>query len=337
MGKRWIFVVAFLFVAIILIGEVITYVASGNRYDSSALRNGEYVDYSVYSSGTNDYSAVLIDNDGFEGLNRLVIYVDGDYSNNYTKAKSMTSLCNIEPVYYSEQIQRSLWLRSFDNVTECNAEGLIDYLNETKADPGGCGILSLAYALPGEIYSGNQHDPLLDWIDAGGSLYWVGSIPGALYYDNGSMIFVENSQELFFGSNECINSVFNLIPEKVGGAHTKALCLIDYQLYLGVDTSALTVPFLAMGCMKGGIASSVLVKHGDGMVGQFAGEFQITQIEDVVQILASKMCYKSVIVDYTDGRVTRATVKGSFNTADGDTVYIFIGKNYSVYGRAYDV
>ena len=177
----------------------------------------------------------------------------------------------------------------------------------------------------------------MDWIDAGGSLYWVGSIPGALYYDNGSLTHVGNCQELFFGVNNCINYTDNLIPEKVGGDHTKSLCLIDFQLHLGVDTSVLTDQFLAMGCMKGGIASSVLVKHGEGMVGQFAGFFEIQQVEDIAQVLASKMCYKSVVVDYTDGRVTRGTVKGSFDSTDGDILYIFIGKNYSVYGRAYDV
>ena len=337
MGKKWIFIIAFLFVAMIFIGEAFTYSSGINRYDSEATRDGTSVGYSVSSSGTNDYSVALIDNGGFKGLEKLAIYVDEDYTENYRKADSMSLICDLDPVYYSEQVQRALWLRSFDNVIECDTKGLIDYLNETKTNPKGYGILSISYALPGEIYSGNPHDPLLDWIDAGGSLYWVGSIPGALYYNNGSLTAVENNQELFFGVDNCINRIDNLIPEKVGDVHTKSLCLIDYQLYLGVDTTVLANPFLAMGCMKGGIASSVLVKHGEGMIGQFAGEFEIQQIEDMAQILASKMCYKSVIVDYTDGRVTRGTVKGSFDSIDGDILYIFIGKNYSVYGRAYNV
>ena len=337
MDKKWIPIAAFVFVAMIFAGEILTYSAGISSYDSDAVRNGTSVDYSVASSGTNDYSVILIDNDGFKRLGRLAIYVDEDYDKNIGKASSLSPIRDLNPVYYAEQIQRALKIRSFENVTICNSKGLIDYLNETKDDPKGYGILSLSYALPGEIYTGNSADSLMQWIGQGGSLYWVGSIPGALYYNQGEPTVVQDCQTLFFGVDGCINRQEALIPEAIAGEHTEALCLIDFQLHLGIDTSMLSCQYLSMGITKGGIASTVQVRYGNGMVTQFAGGFEIQQLEDIAQVLASGMCYKSTIVDRIEGKVTRSTVKGSFDSADGDHVFIFIGKNYSVYGRSFDV
>ena len=85
MEKKWILVVAAVFIAMILIGEAIAY-GGGNSYDSSATRDGDTVSYSVSSSGTNDYTAILIDNHGFTSLKHLVIYVDENSGNNLDDA-----------------------------------------------------------------------------------------------------------------------------------------------------------------------------------------------------------------------------------------------------------
>ena len=337
MDKKWISIVVVIFIAMILVGEILTYSSGVNRYDSSAVRNGTMVEYSVSSSGTNDYCAVLIDNGGFKGLERLAIYVDENYDKNLEAAGSYTPVCNMESVYYSGQVQRSLKLRSLDDVIICDSKGLIDYLEETKTHPGGCGILSLSYALPGEIYKGNGSDPLMKWIEDGGSLYWEGSIPGSLYYNDGELIRVGNNQELFFGSSNCINLNSKLHPDTVDDVYTRVLGLTDRQLFLGVDSSAIVREHLSIGCMNGSISSLTLVKYGNGMVVQSAGWFTIEQIEQLSQVMASGLCYKSMIIDQHDGRVTRSTVNGSFDSIGGDRLYIFIGKNYSVYGRAYDV
>ena len=73
------------------------------------------------------------------------------------------------------------------------------------------------------------------------------------------------------------------------------------------------------------------------MIVQSAGPFRFQQVEDISQIIVSGVCYKSTILGCEDGRVTRNTVRGSFGIADGDILYLYIGKAYSVYGRAYDV
>ena len=340
MDKGWIPRVAVVLVSMIFIGEALTYSSGVNRYDSSAERNGDSVDYSLSSNGTNDYSALLIENHGFKRVDRLVIYLDEDYIGNYGWAESLVPVAPIDAPYNAEQTERSLKLRSFDNVTVCNRQGLVDYIQETGVDPKGCGILSLSYSLPGEIYSGDAHDPLMEWIGNGGSLYWVGSIPGSLYYGEGGLTVVENAQELFFGCSDCINTDEALTPDTMEDRFTRSMCLLGYELYLGVDTSKLPVGrgFRAMGCMKDTTYAYALVQYGDGMIVQSAAvKFRIEQFEDISQIIASGTCYRSDVAGYDEGKVTRNTVRGSFATADGDVIYLFIGRAYTVYGRTYDV
>ena len=337
MVKKWILAVAAVFIAIILIGEVIAY-GGGVSYDSSASRDGDTVSYSVSSSGTNDYTAVLIDNHGFASLKHLVIYVDENSGNNMEDACARGLVFRNDIPYYADQLKKMLELRSFDDVTICDSKGLVDYVNGSYADPRSYGLLSVSYSLPGEIYSGNASDKLMKWMDAGGSLYWTGSVPGQFYYDaNGEMKNVPNCQELFFGATDCIKTGGYGSPTVNDNEFTRSLSLINEYTELGLDISKISRDHKAMGAIDGNYSSATLVQYGEGMIVQFSGAFELVQAEDVAQIVASRMCYKSTIVDYEGGRVTRTTEKGSFESSDGDIVYVFIGRNYSVYGRAWDV
>ena len=116
MVKRWILIVAAAFIAMILIGEAIAY-GGGYSYDSSASRDGSTVSYSVSSSGTNDYTAILIDNHGFASLKKLAIYIDEGYYTNYDEASSLSRVYKNDVDYYADQIKRLLELRSFRDVT----------------------------------------------------------------------------------------------------------------------------------------------------------------------------------------------------------------------------
>ena len=337
MGRKWVLVVAAVFIAMILIGEAVAY-GGGVSYDSSAERDGNIVSYSVSSSGTNDYTAVLIDNHGFTSLKKLVIYVDEESGRNMDDACARGMVFRNDIPYYADQLKKMLELRSFKDVTICDSKSLVDYVNDSSADPRSYGILSVSYSLPGEIYTGNAEDKLMKWVDAGGSLYWTGSIPGQFYYDaNGEMRSVANCQELFFGASDCFKSFGYGSPTVNDNEFTESLSLINEYTELGLDITKITDEYRAIGAIDGNYSSATLVQHGNGMVVQFSGAFELVQAEDIAQIIASKVCFKSTIVGYEGGRVTRTTEKGTFESPAGDVVYVFIGRNYSVYGRAWDV
>ena len=335
--KKWILVVAAAFIAMILIGEMLA-CGGGLSYDSSAHRDGDTISYSVSSSGTNDYTAMLIDNHGFTSLKKLAIYIDEGYYTNYDKASALSSVYRNDVDYYADQIKRLLELRSFKYVTICDSKGLIDFVNDSSSDPRSYGILSISYSLPGDLYSGNAEDKLMKWVENGGSLYWTGSVPGEFYYNSdGELIHVTNCQELFFGASDCVNFGDDVNRTVNENDFTKALSLIGERTSLGLDITKMSKQYLAMGLLDGNYSSYTFVKYGEGMIVQIAGWFEIVQMEDIAHMIASKVCYKSTMVDYEGGRVTRNTVHRSFESAEGDVLFVFIGNNYSVYGRAWDV
>ncbi len=337
MERKWVLVAAAVFIAMILIGEAIAY-GGGYSYDSSAERSGSTVSYSVSSSGTNDYTAVLIDNHGFSRVEKLVIYVDENYDRNFKDASSVTFIHKNEVSYYADQIKKALEIRNFKDVTICDSKGLMDFVNDSPVDHGSYGIMSVSYSLPGEIYSGNVDDKLMEWIDTGGSLYWTGSVPGEFYYDtDGKLKHVTNCQELFFGASDCVKNGEYGKPVINDNEFTRSLLLFGNQTMTGLDISKISGDHLAMGSLDGNYSSTTLVKYGNGMVVQFAGWFEIEQVEDIAQTISSGMCYKSTIVGYEGGRVTRTTQNGSFESSEGNILYVFIGNSYSVYGRAWDV
>ena len=337
MGRKWVLVVAAIFIVMILAGEAVAY-GGGCSYDSSAERDGDVVSYSVSSSGTNDYTAVLIDNHGFTPLERLAIYVDECYANNIDEASGLSVILRNDVNYYADQIKKLLAIRSFKDVVICDSKGLIDFVNKSFDDPRSYGVYSVSYSLPGEIYSGNADDRLMQWISKGGSLYWMGSIPGAFYYDeNGRLAQVPDCQELFFGAPDCVKGDEYGNPVINDNVYTRSLSLLNEYTELGVDVTRITDEHLAMGAIDGNYSSATLIRYGDGMVAQFSGRFEIVQAEDATHIIASKICYKSTIAGYEGGRVTRTTQNGSFTSSDGDILYVFIGNSYSVYGRAWDV
>lgn len=336
---------AVFFLSVIFVGEMCTYVCVTAHYDSHAYReeNGD-IRYSVSSSGTGDYCVVLIDNKGFERVKELLIYVDEGYEDRFERAEEYHSLFRTDPLQLAEQIKLGLEVRSFTNVKICNSRELITYIEEKMASdsgPSGCGILSVSYALPGDIYKGTPDDELIRWIEKGGCLYWTSSAPGEFYInDEGEIEFVKDACNLFFGAQNCINlGRSGVRPLSISNDFTKSLVMKDACSEYIVDATKIKSEHIALGTIRDGYVSEILMRYGDGMLVQFSGIYESYQIDDICQTIASGLCYKSKI-DYCEcGRVTRTTIQGEISSEESDKkiLYIFIGKTYPSYGKSWDV
>lgn len=339
------------FLSIIFIGEIYTYTDGVVHYDSYAYRdieNNNVINYSVSSSGTNDYCAVLINNNGFERVKELWIYVDEGYEDRLSQAEEYHSLPNKSLERLCEQIKLGLEMRSFTNVKICNSHELIEHIKETHQNPSGYGILSISYALPGEIYKGNLGDYLIRWVEKGGCLYWAGSVPGEFCIDsegNLEHIPVKNVCELFFNAQEnCINfGHSDVSPLSISNNFTKSLMMKNDSYEFAVDETKITAKHIILGTIRGNYVSEILMNYGKGMLVQFSGGYGIYQVEDICQTIASGLCYKSEIDNYKCGRVTRTTIHETIQRdvlseeSDKKILYIFVGKTYPSYGRAWDV
>lgn len=343
MKKGLAIVTIALFLLVIFIGEVYTCVCKIDC-SSYACREGDVIHYSVSSSGTNDYCAVLIDNKGFERAKELLIYVDEGYEDRFEQAEKHQFLYHIDPWQLSKQIKLGLEMRSFTNVRICDSHDLIKYIEEkltSDSGPSGCGILSVSYALPGEIYKGTSGDKLVSWIEKGGCLYWTGSVPGEFYIsDKGELEFVENACDLFFGTQDCIEiRPSNIQPSSISNDFTESLVMKNACSEFGVNTTKIESEYIILGTIRDNFVSEILMRYGDGMLVQFSGTYGLYQIDDICQTIASGLCYKSEIDYYECGKVTRTTMQGTILSEEVNkkTLYIFIGKMYPLYGKLWDV
>ena len=335
---KCILLVAAVFVVVLLIGEGYVYAMGGEQYQSSVSSDGSTINYSVTTSGTADYSVVQIDNHGFMGPRKLVIYVDEEYDKNFGEACSMAPILHTSPGYAAQQAKESLSVRSMTDVEIVGRDGLSEYINSTLSDPKGCGILSYSYAYPGDICNGTSGDKLTTWVNNGGCFYSVGSVPGQFYYSDGAVVFVMDSQERFFGATGCLKEEDTIgSPTPIDTPLSRELCFKSEYTVLGVHTSMLTRPWASVGTMDGDVASATMIACGNGMVTMIGGSYKIRQMEDVCQIISSNICYMSTVIASATGRVTGHTYTGTFDSSVGNLVYVFMGKNYQVYGRAWYV
>lgn len=329
-------VVAIVLCLVVFAGEYLTYSGS-HSYDVSAEVSGDTIGYGVSSSGVDVYSAVVLDNGGRPELDELAILADEHYDEHYDEAAAGSDLEYLDQGYYADQIRNGLENRSFYNVRVCNTGEALDYLQSTLDDPSAKGLLVLTYALPSEIYSGDESDLLLRWMEAGGSLYWLGSEVGAYYTEDGALHAVEDNEALFLGEGGKINTDGpGTATSVVGNGLTEALSLKSSGLRFGLDVSGIEGA-LAIGYGADGFSTISFVPHEGGFLCVIAGGFDVDLIDDVSQTIASGLTPSSSIVSSETGEVHRGTTEGEMPLGDGDTLYVYIGGTYTKYAEAFHV
>ncbi len=327
-----VIIVAVAVCALVLIGEFTTYYPGLYDYDSEAEWSDQSVDYMVSATGSHPYDAVLISDS--KHLSELAVYVDSTYDEYFDKAQEHSEFGLMEQEYYAQQLEAFLGMRSFDAVGPCDRDGLIDLIDSTMGRTD-VGILVTSYALPSETYDGTSDCPLLKWIRAGGSLYWVGSEIGRFHVDGSGIHVVEDNQELFFGTT-CINTSGSIYADtRIDNGLTEALNLNSSNLMNGLDVSKIEGA-VGIGYSGEGFSSIALVPFGSGDITVFSGKFDIDQLDDIGQVVAAGITYDSKVLGHHEGEVVRGTEDGSFDipAGAGDVcLYVYIGGTYVRYGE----
>lgn len=318
-------------------GEYLTYYSPIHQYDADASWNGSNVSFEASSSGSDTYDATLIDNGDGSPVDVLRIYVDATYDEYYAEAKELSKFPYLDQGYYAEQVVSFLKMRSYTGASSCDERQLVDYLSSTMSDAGGKGLMVTSYALPSSIYDGTSDCLLVEWVQAGGTLYWVGSEIGRFVIGEDGLQEVRGNQTLFLGS-ECIYTGGRLVaPNVIENGFTEHLTLKNSDVMNGVRVA--DVPgALGIGYTVDGYASISLVPSGNGSICIFAGPFDINQLDDIGQVIATGLNPSSKVVDHSGGKVVRETVTGSLNlpSEHGNLLlYIYVGGTYPKFGEAF--
>lgn len=327
-------VCAILLCGVVIAGEYLTY-SDFHDIRADAEWNDGRVEYSVYSSGSDAYSAILMDSSGMAPVTELMILMDDGYRDRYAQVSDGGRVLYIDQEYYEEQIRGVLRIRGFTAVDSCTPSSLGTFLADTMDDPVGRGLIVTTYALPADVYDGAADCPLLRWVSNGGSLYWVGSEIGSYYIDGGELVSVSGNQELFLGA-DCINVGGPVYADiVVDNGFCTAFSMKGAGLRFSADPSRIDGA-IGFGYESSGFCTVVLAPHGSGQVCVFGGPSDINQLEDIGQVIASGMTHLTKIVGSESSVVTRSTSESGFPvTVDRASLYIYFGGYYVNHGQVF--
>ena len=328
-------VLALALCAVVVVGEYCTYYSDIHEYGSTATWSDGRVDYTVSSSGSDVFSAILLENDGRKPVTDLCIFIDDGYMDHYAEAHGLSGAVYLDQEYYAKQVWEALRFRGFSEVIQCSSSEISDYLRSTLSDPSGHALMVMSYSLPSEVYDGTDGCLLLEWMSEGGALYWLGSEVGRFYTDGSSLVEVSGNQELFFGVRCIHDGSMEVADTKVDNGFTDAFRFKNSSLQFALDSSVIDGA-ISMGYSLDGYSSIVFVPFGSGQICVFSGNFDVNQIDDIGQVIASGLTVDSEISCVQEGKVVRGTIEGSIDVPRaGCTLYIYTGGFYMNHGEAF--
>lgn len=328
-----------------MVGEVLTY-SGGDGYSLDATRTPDGMNWSAGTSGTNTYDVVVFDNLSYTSPERIYLYDDDDYGNVSEQGITPVGSKELTPRYYLEQLEKELDYRGIHNTEFVNATGLRTVLSDT-GNAMKCALVIVSGSIPDTVYAAN--DILMNWVQAGGTLYWAGGPLGtSVSHQDGTTDNVPDGPMRLLGSN-CLNPAVNNDEGLVGMVDGTVddegigtfLGLQNNCVLYGVDRSAVMTDSLAVGYTDGTYSSIVFVRCGDGQICVFGGDLTNNQRYDMSQTIASGLCWCSKVLGHAKGSVSHGDTSGTLMFAASGIVraYLFLGhgEEFPVYGRGFDL
>ncbi len=335
---------ALVVIIMVFAGEALTYNPQ-TTYGSDASSDGSW---SVSSSGTYGYDAMLLDSGTYAAPTTFMLYYDEGYGSKVNDPLVEVGARALDQEYYIQQLLANLSYLGVKDVERVNASQLSEKLSD--AAYSGYGLIMLSGAVPDTVYDGTASSAILTWISNGGSLYWAGNTIGKYVgHSDGSVTEVTGYDALFLGASGCISTQEQSADRRAGAAYSDvtsndlryALHLKNNNILYGVETSKLAAgTYLELGFTENGYASIVFKQNGAGQVCVMAGDYSNHQRMDLSTVIAAGICWSTSVVDWTHGTVSKGTAAGQFDTtlsAGDQSIFVMLGGDFAAYGRTYDI
>lgn len=322
-----------LVISALIAGEAYIYLFDQNAtYSVNVTADPGNLDYSLKSSIATEYDLVVIDNGTFAPNRECYIYYDSEYGSTAKEIRHATGGKPLTQDYYVSQLKLQLENRGV-TATVLNAQELAEKLSSDATHDNA--LISVSGALPDTVYDGTAGSPVLDWIDAGGRLYWAGDLLGKNIAKKGEIIPAPAGYQSLFLDSECLCGDSIKGYSEVNNEWKDMLSFQSNNLAYGVNTSMLTAPYLNAGFSDGTYSSITAVKHGSGMICIVAGDYTDAQRNDLAQVVSSNLTYCSEKAFYQHGNITRETIKDrtELSITGNISAYGYFGGVYLVYGR----
>ncbi len=323
-------------IVIVLAGEAYIYCNDWDEMYRSELSQDSH-SVEISSGSSNRYDVVTIGGSP-EKAETTAIYYDPSYGEHLDETHHATGGTYLDQEYYVTMLADQLETRGA-KARILDAGSLADMMRESMSS-GRCSqaVVIASGAIPDTIYSGSESDIVIQWLNAGGRLYWIGGIIGQfISHADGQVSDIGTGMQGLFLGSATQNEAETFGTEPISEEWSESLSLMGNGTLYGVDASNCR-DSLQMGFTDGTYSSIGLVGKGEGFVCVFGGVLSNDQRADVAQVLASGIGPDSHILDHRSGSVTRETVSVPLESASpSDSVYVYLGGYFAVYGKSFRI
>lgn len=300
-SENIIMTITIILMAILFAGVASTYASNPYSYDSDVEIDEDGIDYRIKSSVSSEYDVIVLDNGGVPPINELIMLSTGGN--------------------YFENIRTELAIRGFDDVSIKDSSEFMELADH----PSGKAILIPYGPIPEEIYSGTPTDPLVKWLQGGGTVYWFGFIPKGGY----DLSTLGLSEDDFWSSRE--SGDYDVHP---ASPFCESLKLRNNAVRYGLSADVGT-PLAYVS--ESGFSSITSMKALNGTMVVFGGGESYANSMDCAQIIASGVTHDTTMIEHETG-VLRNNESGRIeaSSVENKSIYVYIGGYYIVYGERHE-
>lgn len=183
-------------------------------------------------------------------------------------------------------------------------------------------------SIPDILYDGTASSVVIQWMSAGGVLYWSGEPFGRYVSDADGPHEVEDYESVctsLFGSvlfNNSDEPVF--AEEKLSPEFSDAVKILCNETTYGVDMSEAPAGSLFLGYTDGTYASAAIMKYGSGMMGVFGSPSGTQYTYYLVRAIAFGLTYMSQMASCYEMSVTGDDVSHSFQDDPAQSHFVML-------------
>lgn len=314
--------IAVLLLVLVLAGGALSYAAYPGEYGAEGVSTATGADFRLRSSLSTEYGVIAIDNGTEAPVSKLYIFIDPDYVPYCTDASGADA--------YITQVEKELLRCGFDNFERVDARKLLDLM----LDPPSAvemGILIPFGTLPDTVYTGQPADEFLNWTAKGGTVYWMGGIPGAYKVSEGEDAVKVSSPETVF-SFVTGASKGEMIADEPVDPMCSALNLISTSTRFALSPAYPGVEGMGVKTSDGRCSISA-VKDGPGTFFVIAGIPGSEQRHDLSILISAGITYQSEVADFETGAFRGHTASSLEYTSTNVSVYVIYGGYFPIFGK----
>ncbi len=332
--KREATIVLVVALAVMLMGQILAYYVNSTGFSISSETEGGTIEYTVTSDSDVQYTELHL-KDTSDTPSKFYVLRDPTYA-------IMADRTSIEPTCYFLEM-------AFDRYGSISMEykTVAEILDMVESDISSgapeTGLIIFGGALPQPLYDGTSGSKIVQWLNAGGHLYWCGGQFGRYISTTDGVGEVENYHTTvcsqLFGAEYVFNDLDTdtFATQRINSEFTELSGMYYANIRWGADVSKLSDAHLDLGYSDGQHVSAVIMKYGSGALCTFGGYVNYQEVEYMAHVLFLGLTYSTEIAGVDSGSIRHNEHSGSFEESTGTSHFVILHDVRWYRGWAYDV